>query len=203
MKAAQLVIILYFMAIGPALASGCDRSKFPYIQEEEARGASEIFLVPVPPNFSPSNVNVLQTYKSISVKMRPTYICSMAGMNGQGAFKEITCKLLSNGRVFSPWGGEAIEIGRDGNTSKANCWDDTTSPCLEDSSGTRISADPLFVRRPYANPGYNTDYVISGCETGTIDVIQLWHAFAGYAMVVRTRQTGFVNTYSPTPTLRF
>lgn len=196
----SIPLFLAILTSLPAYAGGaCDDQ---YISEGSPRGAVDVYLIPVPRDFDVKGVNVLQTYQTVSARTNPTFTCNMSGSNGQGAFQSISCSVTSNGRIFSPWGGQGIEIASDGNVNSSECRVDATFPCIEDGNGRRIRIDPEFVMRPGYWGGRNYK-VVSNCKSGTIDIIAISKAFTGYAQLIRTKQTGFVNTYKSTPQFSF
>lgn len=182
-----------------------------YMAEMEVQGGRvEGYLIPVVKNFDPMGVDIVKTYKEIATKKPYTFSCVMSGMNGQGAYSEVKCTVKSNGRIFSPWGGEGLVVQSDGNTEYHPCMLDASYTCIEDANGTRVYINNVFVQRPYrvlfkegGRGRYGNYKLLTDCKSGVLDVIAIQKAFEGYALLFRTRQLGIGTTYRSAPKINF
>lgn len=202
MKLACISLSLAIVAAGPALAGNTCPSK--YIREKDSKGIAEVYLFPVSKNFDWDRVKILQIYQNLSSKQRPDFTCNMAGaLSGYQTFNEVSCQVSSSGRVFIPWVGQGNMIRYDGSTYIDDC--SVTWPCIEDATGKRTHVNPIWYQRPFL--------CVDGCSRRDesrmrhivsrnfeiIDVIWMRYAFEGYAMVIRSKQTGFVCAYNKEP----
>jgi len=204
----RIASFLFFLAFPmtsfAGSSPGCPNS---YIRKSPSnRMESQLYLIKVSLDFSPRSADVLATYKSISSQQNPSHQCVFTDSEGYW-YKEGVCKNLQSGRVTSIWGGSGYRIEEDGNTTQTdNCYG-YGSACafIEDSKSNRISIDNDVAHDLY-EIDVNTDtawHVIRDCSSGSIEAITLMNAFPGYAILQRSVETGFVNTYQSAPNIEF
>jgi hypothetical protein len=203
----RIISLLSFLAFPMASFAqpakpGCPNS---YIQKSPSnRMESQLYLIRVPSTFSPKNVDVLATYKSISSQQKPTHQCVFSDYSV--GYKEGVCKNLKTGRVTSIFYGDGIEIQADGNTIQRTCSPADGCVFIEDSNSNRIAVSGTIARDLYQiHYGRHSAawQVLKDCSSGSIEAITLVNAFPGYAILQRAVETGFVDTYKPAPGLQF
>jgi hypothetical protein len=156
---------------------------------------------------------LISYYNKISSERKPTYECEFFNVgsgNYSTNYNEGSCINIETNRKFSVFGGEGIEIAEDGNTQRAGGCFSSSDYCsfIEDSNGTRIRINgPNLTRRNYMinwNRDFNDNYVVlSDCRSGKIDSLTIFKAFPGYAIIQRSVETGFVDTYKRQPEIKF
>jgi len=205
LRIASLLFFLVFpMASFAQVSPGCSNS---YIRKSPSnRMESQLYLIEVPLYFSPSEADILATYKSISSQQNPSHQCVFTKSYAQW-YEEGVCKNLQSGRVTSIWGGSGYRIGEDGNTQISDRCYNYGNACayIEDSKGNRIEINNDITHDLYQINVNNDAYwhIIRECSSGSIEAITLMKAFPGYAILQRSVETGFVNTYRSAPSIQF
>jgi len=197
MKLACVALSLAIVAASPAIAGNSCPVK--QIKEKDSKGSAEVYLFPVSENFDWDKARVLQIYQALSSKQRPDFICNMSGaLLGSLTFSDVSCQISRNGRVFIPWVGQGHMIRYDGSTYMSDC--SVSWPCIEDATGKRIHANQIWYQRPFLcvdgcgrSDESRTRHIVSR-NAEMIDVIWMRYAFEGHAMIIRSKQTGFVCT---------
>ena len=204
----SIASLLLFLTLPTAsLAGSSPGCPISFIRKSPSnRMESQLYLIKVPPNFSPRSVDVLATYKSISSKQNPTHQCVFTDSYGYW-YKKGVCKNLKSGRTTSIWGGSGNRISENGYTTQTNNCSSFGSGCafIEDSKANRISIDNELAHDLYeinANTPQSW-HIIKDCSSGSIEAITLWQAFPGYAILQKSTESGFINTSSPSPNLQF
>ena len=180
---------------------------------ENNKMTSYLYVIQVDRSFTPKSIDLVSYYNKLSSEKKPTYQCEFttpAPGNYATNYNEGLCINIQTNKTFSVYGGDGIEISDDGNITSAGGCFDSGGYCsfIEDGNGSRIiiRGDNL-TRRNYMitwNRNFSDNYmIISECASGKIDTLNVFKAFPGYAIIQRSIETGFVDTYQRKPEIKF